>query len=76
MAKCIFNGWDSQCCCQPVSVESHCVQRCAVERIHLSKASDNHLGLIWTCVHTLQSRRICDESDLTLLSPSSFESRT
>lgn len=27
MAECVFNGWDSQCCCQLVSVESHCCVR-------------------------------------------------
>lgn len=35
-----------------------CVLRCSAEKIHLSKVSDDHLGLIWTSVHTLQSRRI------------------
>lgn len=35
-----------------------CAQRCSAEKIHLSKVSDDHLGLIWTSVHTLRSRRI------------------
>lgn len=78
MAKRVFNGWDSQCCCQLVSVESHwTVCRDVPWWGPICPMSLNHhFGLSWTCVHALQSRRICVESHLTLLSPCSFESTT